>query len=111
MIGNCFNPDCNEELRYLRQGSVYQMESGEGREFHSEFFWLCPACSTTFKVSSDDKGMPLLSPADFNDDCYQRCCRVRRVLRGVLRDASVSPGERPADSHVQFNYQQNAGSR
>jgi hypothetical protein len=24
MIGHCFNPQCNEELRYLRQGSVYQ---------------------------------------------------------------------------------------
>ncbi len=56
MIGHCFNPDCKEELRYLRQGSVYQLETGFGREFHWEFFWLCPICSITFKVSSDDKG-------------------------------------------------------
>ena len=26
MIGHCFNPKCNEELRYLRHGSVYQWE-------------------------------------------------------------------------------------
>ena len=23
MIGHCLNPECNEELRYLRHGSVY----------------------------------------------------------------------------------------
>ena len=30
MIGHCFNPDCNEELRYLRKGTVYQLETGLG---------------------------------------------------------------------------------
>ena len=43
MIGLCLNPECNEELRYLRQGSVYAWENGVAPE-HSEFFWLCPAC-------------------------------------------------------------------
>ncbi len=97
MIGHCFNPDCKEELRYLRQGSVYQLETGLGREFHSEFFWLCAICSTTFKVSPDDKGMPLLSPCGSNEECHQRCCRVRRVLREVLQESSASPEAGSAD--------------
>jgi hypothetical protein len=97
MIGNCFNPACNEELRYLRQGSVYQLETGVGREFHSEFFWLCPVCSTTFKVGSDHKGAPLLSSNSSSEECHQKCCRVRRVLRGVLEDSSVLPNARSAE--------------
>ena len=97
MIGHCFNPDCNEELLYLRQGSVYQLETGVGRKFHSEFFWLCPVCSITFKVSSDDKGVPLLATYGSNDDQHQRSCRVRRVFRGVLEGSSVSPQAKAAD--------------
>ena len=97
MIGHCFNPDCNEELHYLRQGSVYQLETGLGREFHSEFFWLCPVCSASFKVSSDDKGTPLLSTSGSNEECHQMGCRVRRVLRGVLDDSSPFPKAKSAD--------------
>ena len=59
MIGHCFNPECNEELRYLREGSVYQRETGIGQEFHSEFFWLCPLCSSALKLASDDNGEPV----------------------------------------------------
>ncbi len=33
MMGYCFNPECKLELRYLSQGSVYQWETGIGREF------------------------------------------------------------------------------
>ncbi len=62
MIGYCFNSACNQELRYLRQGSVYQLETGAGRMFHSEFFWLCPNCSSRFEIGSDGNGLPLLAP-------------------------------------------------
>ena len=85
MIGNCFNPKCKQELRYLRQGSVYQREAGAGVEFHSEFFWLCPNCSALFKIASDEQGEPLLAPYDARGDGDQRAYRIRRVLRGLLQ--------------------------
>jgi hypothetical protein len=93
MIGNCFNPACNEELRYLRQGSVYQWEIGVGRNFHSEFFWLCPNCTSTFELASDSKGGPLLARWGSKAEVQQRRSRIRRVLRGVLQECLVElPG-------------------
>ena len=94
MIGHCFNPKCNQELRYLRQGSVYQLETGVGREFHSEFFWLCPICSSKFKLASDDNGRPLLAPCRAGRAGDLRCSRIRRVLRGMLQEyeAGDPPG-------------------
>lgn len=89
MMGHCFNPECKLELRYLSQGSVYQWETGIGGEFHSEFFWLCPVCSSTFELAADENGKPLLAPCGSRGDCNQRCSRIRRVLKGVAR----SPGE------------------
>jgi hypothetical protein len=84
MIGHCFNPECNEELRYLRQGSVYQWETGVAQDFHSEFFWLCPTCSPLFKVTSDHDGEPSLAPAALRDERDRRNSRIRRVLRDVM---------------------------
>lgn len=86
MIGHCFNPKCNEELRYLRQGSVYQWERGIEQDFHSEFFWLCPICSPIFKVISDHEGEPSLGPAELKDECGRGGSRIRRVLREVLEE-------------------------
>ena len=62
MIGNCFNRECNEELRYLRQGSVYQLDTCAGQKDRSEFFWLCLACSRTFKLVSDRDRAPRSGP-------------------------------------------------
>jgi hypothetical protein len=91
MIGNCFDPACKKELRYLRQGAVYQWETGIGPEFRSEFFWLCPNCSSTFEVGSNREGVPLLAPWGQTCCGNQRCCRIKRVLRGMLQECPV-PG-------------------
>jgi hypothetical protein len=85
MIGYCFNPVCNRELRYLRQGSVYQWETGVGQKFHSEFFWLCPDCSSQFELIFDAEDLPLLAPCGSKRDGRQGCSRIRKVLRGVLQ--------------------------
>ena len=84
MIGYCFNPECNKELRYLRQGSVYQWETGNTQDFRSEFFWLCPACSSLFKVTPDPDGEPSLAPAALRDEQGRKNSRIRRVLRNVM---------------------------
>ena len=90
MIGHCFNPKCNRELRYLRDGSVYQWESGVGRQFRSEFFWLCPACSSAFKVGTDENGSPLLVPSNLKRGGDRRQSRIRVVFRAALAEPSVS---------------------
>ncbi len=85
MIGHCFNPECNRELRYLRQGAVYQRETGTVKDFHSEFFWLCPACNSMFDLVSDANGEPELTPSGSRGHCAGGCSRIRKVLRGVLQ--------------------------
>jgi hypothetical protein len=84
MIGFCFNPVCNRELRYLRQGSVYQWETGVGQKMRSEFFWLCSDCSLQFELIFDPAGLPLLAPWGRKD--RQGCSRMRRVFQGMLQD-------------------------
>jgi hypothetical protein len=46
MVSQCANPDCRRELRYLRDGKVYQfvlsIKTGGKRLEH---FWLCGDCS------------------------------------------------------------------
>ena len=94
MIGLCFNPECNQELRYLRHGSVYVWES-RLRPEHSEFFWLCSACSRTFEIASDEHGKPILSSKSLRAGFNGRYSRLRRVLREVVReDVSQIPPER-----------------
>lgn len=93
MIGRCFNPECVEELRYLRQGSVYAWESGGMREFHVEFFWLCPTCTCRYQVASDEEGRPVLSPKSLRIWSGRHGCRVRRVFREVLQEYAATTPE------------------
>jgi hypothetical protein len=48
MVSQCANPGCRRELRYLRDGKIYQFvvspKTG-GRRL--EHFWLCGECSKT----------------------------------------------------------------
>jgi len=48
MISQCANLDCRRELRYLRDGKLYQfvLSSKTGRK-RLEHFWLCGECSRT----------------------------------------------------------------
>jgi hypothetical protein len=48
MISECANPDCRRELRYLRDGKIYQfvLSSKTGSK-RLEHFWLCGECSKT----------------------------------------------------------------
>jgi hypothetical protein len=90
VIGHCFNPACNQELRYLRQGSVYQLETGVGRRYRSDFFWLCLNCSPRFEVGSDDNGLPLLTPRGSTGGANHRFSRIKRVLRGMLQECPAA---------------------
>ncbi len=88
MIGNCFNPECNQELLYLSQGSVFAWESIVEGELHSEFFWLCSNCSQAFNVASGENGRPVLWPRSKRIGPDLNGSRVRRVLAGEYDDFS-----------------------
>ena len=88
MVGQCFNPECSEELRYFSQGSGYAWEIGNSREFHSEFFWLCSACSEAFRVASGGNRRPSLMPKSLRIGSEPKGSRVRRVWSyGDAREA------------------------
>jgi hypothetical protein len=44
MIAICFNPACNRELLYLRNGRVVRVIRGEGDDVSVEHYWLCGPC-------------------------------------------------------------------
>lgn len=54
MLSKCANPACTHPFRYLRDGKLFQMETGVGGprlvgdkkpEHRVEYFWLCSACA------------------------------------------------------------------
>jgi hypothetical protein len=90
MVGHCFNPECSEELRYLHQGSVYAFDSGVEPE-HSEFFWLCQACSRTFLVACDEHGTPVIWPKRLRIAPNPTYSRVRRVFKKVEQEDRSRP--------------------
>jgi len=63
MVGQCVNPKCGRELRYLRDGRIYLFEvvamPGTRRPEH---FWLCGKCSATMKLNLSATGEVKLSP-------------------------------------------------
>jgi hypothetical protein len=97
MVGHCFNPECREELRYLRQGSFYAWDSGVAPE-HSEFFWLCSACSRTFLVACDGHGRPLIWPRWLRIERNPTYSRVRRVFKEFEREDTSRPMVEESDS-------------
>jgi hypothetical protein len=44
MIDTCFNPDCRQALRHLRDGRVVRVIHGIGVDATVEHFWLCGTC-------------------------------------------------------------------
>jgi hypothetical protein len=52
MLSKCANPSCSKAFQYLRDGRLFQMETGLGgpasvekkRAHKIEYFWLCSTC-------------------------------------------------------------------
>jgi hypothetical protein len=44
MIDRCFNPACNKELHYLRDGRAVRAIHGKGENTSLEHYWLCGSC-------------------------------------------------------------------
>lgn len=64
MIDRCFNPDCNQRLRYLREGRVVRVIQHKGDELAIEHFWLCGPCYTLYDFRFSSDGHVGLSPRD-----------------------------------------------
>jgi hypothetical protein len=62
MIDNCFNPDCNRELRYLRDGRIVRIDRGSGSGATSVHYWLCGPCYISYDFSFGMDGSVALSP-------------------------------------------------
>ncbi len=53
MLAKCANPSCPNRFHYLRDGRLFQMETGLGpqpvgekKQTHKiEYFWLCNRCA------------------------------------------------------------------
>jgi len=56
MIDRCFNPYCNRQLHYLRDGRVIRLIRHERGHPIIEHYWLCGACYNTydFHFSNND---------------------------------------------------------
>lgn len=59
MLSKCANPACTTPFQYLRDGRLFQMETGVGPQLVSdkkpqhrvEYFWLCSRCSPEMTLS------------------------------------------------------------
>ena len=69
MLTECFNPACNRELLYLKDGRVVRLVKTHGEHSRVEHFWLCGECYRLhdFRFSSKE-GVSLMvrsqGPAD-----------------------------------------------
>lgn len=61
MVKHCANPKCGKPLRYLREGRIFVFETkescGNGSVHRMEHFWLCGACSRTFRLEMTREGV------------------------------------------------------
>jgi len=67
MLSKCANPTCTNPFHYLREGKLYQMETGVGApqivggkkpQHRIEYFWLCNQCAPHLTLTySPGKGV------------------------------------------------------
>jgi hypothetical protein len=55
MVSHCANPDCRRELRYLRDGKIYQFVLFQTGSKRLEHFWLCGECFKNMTLISVDQ--------------------------------------------------------
>jgi hypothetical protein len=93
MIDNCFNPVCNKELRYLRDGRIVRIDRGSGNEATFVHYWLCGPCYISYDFSFSANGSVTLSPRPVRSDSTGPRLNLAAV-RGPERRSS--PRKEPA---------------
>lgn len=59
MLSKCANPECAAPFIYLREGRLYQIDTGAGPQLvtdarpphHIEYFWLCGQCASSMTLA------------------------------------------------------------
>lgn len=69
MVARCANIGCSSAFHHLEQGRVFRLEKVEKNARKNvldkkfEYFWLCPACSTSLTLSLNPDGSVRVEPA------------------------------------------------
>jgi hypothetical protein len=56
MIDKCFNPDCDKQLRYLRDGRVVRVLRRENDKTFVQHYWLCGSCYDEYDFAFPSEG-------------------------------------------------------
>jgi len=56
MINKCFNPDCEKQLRYLRDGRVVRVIRRETDKTIVQHYWLCGDCYDAYDFAFPPSG-------------------------------------------------------
>ena len=62
MVSKCANPSCSVQLRYLREGRLFETRARVGDKCSVEYFWLCDDCSR-YSIVVKQNGGPVLVPS------------------------------------------------
>ncbi len=56
MIDKCFNPNCDREMRYLRDGRVVRVIRREDDKTFVQHYWLCGSCYDAYDFAFPPSG-------------------------------------------------------
>ncbi len=66
MVAKCSNPSCSTSFHYLKEGSLFLLESepaARSPRFNSvEYFWLCERCSGAMTLRLGEEGTVIAVP-------------------------------------------------
>lgn len=93
MIDKCANPQCAEDLTYLRSGILYAVDGPRtsiDQGYRRRFFWLCGTCSRRHKLHFNEHGDPYVVPADAPNPPYDSSPEHRQVQH-IFIGACITP--------------------
>ena len=62
MINKCFNPACEKQMRYLRDGRVVRVIRREEDQTMVQHYWLCGSCYDSYDFAFPPSGEVIIEP-------------------------------------------------
>jgi hypothetical protein len=62
MIDRCFNPSCDKQMRYLRDGRVVRVIRREDNATRVQHYWLCGECYDEYDFVFPPGGDVVIEP-------------------------------------------------
>jgi hypothetical protein len=85
MVAKCSNPSCSTSFHYLKEGSLFRLESEPAARppkfIRVEYFWLCQRCSGAMTLRLGEDGTVIAVP-------------LPGPIPGVSDDVALSSTER-----------------